>query len=136
MQAETRAAKHTVRAVFVRLLSHSRTDRGMKLIEAESRCIRRGELHEIVVTDVDPLPGGQIDRVGFLGFAEFTAAGVVEAGDHVLLGGEPIGAVVGFDACHHPNHYNILIRADELLTATTAGLDLDDEIAFLDAADG
>jgi hypothetical protein len=136
MQAETRGAKHTVRAVFVKLLRHSRTDRGMTLIEEDSRCIRQGELHEIVVTDTDPLPGGRIDRVGFLGFVEVTRAGVIEVGDQVLLRDRPIGSVVGFDACHYPNHYNILIRAGELLTATTTELGLDDEMAFLDASNG
>jgi hypothetical protein len=131
MQAETRTAKHTVRATFVKLLQHTRTERGMTLIEERSRCMRRGEIHEIVVTDTDPLPGGRIDRVGFLGFAEIVGPGVVEDGDPVELGGRSIGTVLGFDACHHPNHYNILIRTEELLTAATAGVELDAELAFL-----
>jgi hypothetical protein len=117
-----------VRAEFAKLLRHTRTERGMQLIEERSRAVRRGELHEIVVTDAEPLPGDRIDRVGFLGFAEVLVAGVIEAGDEVTLAGADLGVVIGFDACHFPNHYNVLIRADRLVSATELDLRVGDQI--------
>jgi hypothetical protein len=102
----------------------------MQLIAERSRCVRRGELHEIVVTDSDPNGRGIIDRVGFLGFVEVLQAGVIEAGDDATVGESRLGAVLGFDACHFPNHYNVLIRTDRLLAGTDLELSVGDTIAF------
>lgn len=116
---------------FVKLLRHSRDNRGMELLPLESRCIRRGEIHEIVTTDQEGAPpGARIDRVAFLGFAEFEEPGVIERGDLVTLDGRPIGSVLGFDECHFPNHYNILIAMPERLTATDAGIAVGAPIEF------
>jgi L-arabinose 1- dehydrogenase len=124
-------AKRPIDAAIVKPLHHKRVDRGMRLIEHESRCIGRGEIHELVTTDqVDAVPGDRIDRVGFLGFGEFKAGGVVERGDVVRLGGRRLGTVVGFDDCHYPNHYNILIAVGELLSATDLGLGVTNTIVF------
>lgn len=147
--------KHDVRARFVKLLRHIREDRGMTLIPERSRCVLSGQLHEIVLTDtapaaayaegevagfmddaagsagdVDAAVGARIDRVGFLGFAEIMNAGVIDRGDHVHVGGRRIGRVLGFDACHFPNHYNIIIHAPRLGSATELSLSLHDEIVF------
>ncbi|MGO1052067.1 DUF6917 domain-containing protein [Crossiella sp. CA198] len=104
--------KRNIGAVLVKVLVHKRTDRGMHLEEHASRCVRRGEVHELISTDHrDTAPGSRIDRVGFLGFAEITDAGVIDRGDEVWIGHHHIGTVLGFDACHFPNHYNILIAA-------------------------
>jgi hypothetical protein len=46
--------------------------------------------------------------------------GVIDRGDEVWAGDRLVGTVLGFDACHFPNHYNILITTDEPRT----GLDL------------
>ncbi|MEU8708129.1 hypothetical protein [Streptomyces sp. NPDC048565] len=115
--------KRPVRATLVKVLLHRRTDRGMTLLEWASRCVRRGEVHELVVTDQwDPRPGARIDRVGFLGFAEMECGGVVDRGDSLAIGGTEHGTVLGFDGCHLPNHYNILIHAPHLLTGASLGL--------------
>lgn len=103
--------KRVVRAALVKVLTHHRADRGMRLEEHAARCVRAGEVHELVSTDQwDPRPGARIDRVGFLGFAELLCGGVVDRGDMVRIGDTPVGTVLGFDACHLPNHYNILIH--------------------------
>jgi hypothetical protein len=74
--------------------------------------VREGEVHELVTTDhAETAPGARIDRVGFLGFAELHNAGVIDRGDEVWIGDRLVGTVHGFDACHFPNHYNILIAA-------------------------
>ncbi|MFI9490214.1 MULTISPECIES: DUF6917 domain-containing protein [Streptomyces] len=115
--------KRAVRATLVKVLLHRRTDRGMTLLEWASRCVRPGEVHELVVTDRwDPRPGARIDRVGFLGFAEMECGGVVDRGDVLTIGGTVCGTVLGFDGCHLPNHYNILVHAPLLLTGASLGL--------------
>lgn len=113
--------KRTVTGTLVKVLLHRRDDRGMHLEPYASRCVRHGEIHELVTTDhTDTAPGARIDRVAFLGFVELQQAGVIDRGDHLWVEDQPIGTVLGFDACHFPNHYNILIAAHP----PQSGLDL------------
>jgi len=113
-----RASKAPLQGRIVKAMFHTRTDRGMRLIEFPSRCIARGELHELVSTDQQGLAvGDRVDRVGFIGFMEAACAGVLERGDRFIVDGTCRGTVVGFDACHYPNHYNVLITTGSLLTA-------------------
>ncbi|MGW4886219.1 DUF6917 domain-containing protein [Streptomyces murinus] len=114
--------KRVVRGTLVKVLVHRRTDRGMRVEEHAARCVRRGEVHELVSTDQwEPYPGARIDRVGFLGFVELGCGGVIDRGDLVCVGGTVVGRVLGFDACHLPNHYNILIHAER----SVSGRDLE-----------
>ncbi|MGI5355276.1 Gfo/Idh/MocA family protein [Streptomyces sp. CA-252508] len=125
------AAKEPVTARLVKLLFHRRTDRGMVLSPWESRCVRAGDVHELVTTTDRPAaPGDRVDHVGFLGFAEFPAGAVVERGDTVLGPRGRIGTVAGFDECHAPNHYNILIDTDRVLTAEDLDLHTTDTLTF------
>jgi hypothetical protein len=124
-------AKLTVEGALVKLLFHKQTDRGMRLLEFETRCVRRGEIHELVTTDhQDAVAGDRIDRVGFLGFVEIQTGGVIEKGDQVWISDRQIGTILGFDDCHFPNHYNILIAVDELATANDLELTLEQRIRF------
>jgi hypothetical protein len=113
--------KRPVTGTLVKVLLHHRVDRGMKLETYGSRCVRQGEVHELVTTNHTQIaPGTRIDRVGFLGFMEIARAGVIDRGDELWVNGHRIGTVLGFDACHFPNHYNVLITADP----PRSGLDL------------
>lgn len=124
-------AKRAAVASLVKLLFHERDDRGMRLIEHATRCVQRQEIHEIVTTDQrDLAPGDRVDRVGFIGFAEFSVGGVVERGDTVLLDGRSIGVVAGFDECHFPNHYNVLIESRMLLTGADGDIGIGSELRF------
>jgi L-arabinose 1- dehydrogenase len=124
-------AKHDSVATVVKLLFHERDNRGMRLSEWKSRCVPAGEIHELVTTIDRPAQAGdRVYRVGFLGFAEFQQATVVEHGDEVWLGNRRIGSVAGFDECHFPNHYNILIDVPALVTAADLNLRPGDEIIF------
>jgi hypothetical protein len=106
-------AKRPVLATIVKVLLHRRDDRGMTVEPYASRCVRRGEVHELVtMDDAQARAGSRVDRVGFLGFAEMDCGGVIDRGDEVLIDGRPVGHVLGFDACHFPNHLNVLILAD------------------------
>jgi len=123
--------KRALRATLVKVLVHRRTDRGMTLEPHASRCVRRGEVHELVSTDHHEVePGARIDRVGFLGFAEFGCAGVLDRGDEIWIGDRLVGTVHGFDACHFPNHYNILLRTEEVVTGADLQLRPETPIAF------
>ncbi|SOD63385.1 hypothetical protein SAMN06297387_110117 [Streptomyces zhaozhouensis] len=124
-------AKRRVTGVLVKVLLHARTERGMRLEPFASRCVRRGEVHELVVTDQpDETPGARIDRVGFLGFAEIEAAGVLDRGDVLHIAGRRVGTVLGFDACHFPNHYNILVLAPRLVTGDDLALTPESAVTF------
>ncbi|GGK12089.1 hypothetical protein GCM10011583_50200 [Streptomyces camponoticapitis] len=124
-------AKRTVTAEVVKVLLHRRADRGMRMEEFASRCVRQGELHELVTTDqLETEEGARIDRVGFLGFVEISVAGVLDRGDIVLVDGVPMGTLLGFDACHFPNHYNVLIHTAWTLTGPEAGLRPGSQVSF------
>ncbi|MPZ65439.1 MAG: hypothetical protein GEU83_07935 [Pseudonocardiaceae bacterium] len=124
-------SKVIVHATLVKLLFHQRTDRGMTLIAEQSRCVRAGEIHELLTTDQDGLAAGsRLDRVGFLGFVEVCNAGVLDVGDTVTCGDVRLGVVAGFDACHFPNHYNIVLRAERLVTAGDLALPVGRRIEF------
>ncbi|PPK64064.1 hypothetical protein V5P93_006371 [Actinokineospora auranticolor] len=123
-------SKRTVSGVLVKVLVHRRDDRGMRLEEFASRCVRQGEVHELVTTDHtegDP----SIDRVGFLGFAEIRDGGVIDRGDEVRIGDQVVGTVLGFDACHFPNHYNILIRRERPVTGEQIELSPESTVRFV-----
>jgi hypothetical protein len=124
--------KQAVTAALVKVLVHRRTDRGMRLEPYASRCVRAGEVHELVATDhTETHEGARIDRVGFLGFAEITSAGVLDRGDEVWIGSRRVGVLLGFDACHFPNHYNVLIHADPVPTGRDLALAAGEPLLFL-----
>ncbi|GAA2962341.1 DUF6917 domain-containing protein [Actinokineospora diospyrosa] len=126
-------SKRTVSGVLVKVLVHRREDRGMRLEEFASRCVRQGEVHELVTTD-HGVGDGSIDRVGFLGFAEIRDGGVIDRGDEVRIGGQVVGTVLGFDACHFPNHYNILISREVPVTGEQIALSPESTVHFVQSA--
>ena len=108
---------------FVGVMDLSRDDRGFSLIAAPTRCIRRGDVHELIVTDeATAAPGATVQRCRFLGFVEFESAGVLVRGDAVDIDGREIGTVAGFDECHFPNHLNIVLQAADARTGIQLGL--------------
>jgi hypothetical protein len=123
--------KRVVTGRLVKVLVHAREDRGMVLEPFAARCVRGSEVHELVGTDQRGAgPGDRVDRVGFLGFVELDRGGVLDRGDRVLVDGQPVGTLLGFDACHLPNHYNILIAMPEPATGAGLGLRVEAEIRF------
>ncbi|MEU9225571.1 hypothetical protein AB0D40_14525 [Streptomyces massasporeus] len=61
---------------------------------------------------------------------EIGCAGVIDRGDEVRADWDLVGTVLGFDACHFPNHYNILISVPEPLTGPQLGLAPEVEVRF------
>lgn len=123
--------KRDVTGVMAKLLHHTDEKRGMVMMPAASRCVRAGELHELVTSDHGGFaPGAHIDRVGFLGFVEIRSGGVIDVGDLLTIADRPVGTVIGFDDCHFPNHYNVLVGVSRLQTARLLSLAVEDEVAF------
>lgn len=120
------------RGVVVAVLEFKRERRALQLIRPNTRAIRRGEIHELMVTDdAGAAPGGTVDRVAGVAFVEFTTGGILGEGDCVVIAGAEIGAVVGFDESHMPNHQNILLRAPALLSGVERGLALEARVEFV-----
>jgi hypothetical protein len=123
--------KDNIAGRIVKLLKHKRLDRGMILMEEQSRCVQKNQVHELVTTDQQNLSANsRIDRVGFLGFVEINNNGVIERGDNFYIGSCFIGTVAGFDSCHAPNHYNIIIEVPKLITATDISLQVGQYATF------
>jgi predicted dehydrogenase len=127
------SSKGAATARVVKLLYHSRDDRGMRLSEWRTRAVRVGEIHELVTTTDAPVdPGDRVYRVGFLGFVEFSSPTVIGRGDEVYVDDRRIGTVAGFDECHFPNHYNILIDTDAVVSAGDIDLKVADVVRFVE----
>jgi hypothetical protein len=97
--------------------------RGLQLIHPWTRCVRAQEVHELLLTDeMDACPGGTVDRIAAIAFFEFTTGGLLIGGDTVIIGGNEIGVLVGYDETHMPNHQNILLKAPARRTGQEFGL--------------
>ncbi|OIK07782.1 Gfo/Idh/MocA family protein [Streptomyces monashensis] len=131
-------SKNPVSTKVVRLLFHITEDRGMTLSPWGSRAVSVGEIHELVTTTDRPrAEGDKVNRAGFVGFVEFQDPAMLCRGDEVWVrqAGRPdrrIGTLAGFDECHYPNHYNVLIDSDRLWTAGDIDLKPGDEIRFVE----
>lgn len=126
--------KRNIIGRFVKLMFHTKENRNMTLANYNTRCIREKEIHEIVTTDHENLKiGDAINRVGFLGFTEIYTGGVIQQEDLVYINNNYVGKVIGFDECHYPNHYNIIIKTDRPLTSEDIQINVEDTICFVDS---
>jgi hypothetical protein len=115
--APSHILREALTARFVGVLDSRREGRGLNLIHPRTRCIRRYEVHEIIITDESEAgPGRPVNRCHYLGFVEFQAGGLLVEGDSLSVAGRIIGSVAGFDESHFPNHYNIVIKGPRLVT--------------------
>jgi hypothetical protein len=116
----------------VAVLTSKRDQRGLKLIHPYTRCIRKNEIHEFLVTDeTEALPGATVNRVAAIAFIEFTDGGVIMEGDAVLIGGREIGRIAGFDESHFPNHMNILLKSPQRKTGLEQRIEGGDSVEFI-----
>ena len=116
------AQKRDVKGPMVVVLDGKLDDRGLSLIGPMSRCLCRGQVHELILTDEESAkPGATVQRIAYLGFFGVDQEGVVVVGDEMLLDGEKVGVLAGFDETHMPNHLNIVIQS----TIRKTGSELD-----------
>jgi hypothetical protein len=116
---------------LVAILRPSRLDRGLQLIPEKSRCIRAGEVHELILTDeLTAVPGSRVDRVAYLAFAEFATGGLIVQGDLLTVDGQTLGTLIGYDETHMPNHLNIVIGGEAFASGYDRGLRLEARFSF------
>jgi hypothetical protein len=109
--------RRPVMGEVVALLHITFNDRGLKLIQSRSRALRKGEVHELMVTDEEgAAPGGGADRVSAVAFFEVERGGLAVVGDAVTVSGKFLGHVAGYDMTHMPNHMNVLVKRESLET--------------------
>jgi len=124
--------KRIVRARVVVILKGTIKKRGLQLITPQSRCVREKEIFEFMIAeDKDVGPGKTADTVRYLGFAEVERGGSIRIGDKVLLNGETLGQVVGFDETHMPNHQNVVLRGLENTPSVESRMKLESNMEFL-----
>lgn len=129
-KADPYHAKRDLSARLVVVLDGQYPRRGLKLIAQPSRAVCRHQVHELIITDQDVEPGNTVDPIAYLGFAEFEQGGVMVAGDQVVIEGQVVGSVAGFDETHMPNHLNIVIRG-EMRSGRQRQLQLGQEVKFI-----
>lgn len=98
----------------VALLHVNFDDRGLELIETKSRTVKRYEIHELMITDEDAVPGGGADSVRAIGFFEIIESGLIVVGDEVWIEDRYLGELAGYDLTHMPNHMNIVVKSETL----------------------
>lgn len=104
-------------------------ERELKLIVPQSRVLRAGEIHELVlVSDPNAGPGSTVRGGTYLCFFEVVEGGVVTVGDVVYLRGIPLCVIRGFDETHMPNHINIACYTEQPRTGREIGLILEEEL--------
>jgi len=130
------AVRRPLEARFVGVLNNRNDSRGLTLIKAHTRVVRRYDIHELILTDEQTAaPGGIVNGVHYIGFVEFQAGGgLLAEGDSVNVGGEVIGTIAGFDESHCPNHYNVLIKGQRRVTGVELRQQPGDPIIFMPPA--
>jgi len=106
------AQKVKVESKVVAVLRGELDNRNLELIPQPSRVVKAGEIHEIIITDEDVSPGSHVGRIAYIAFLEFLNGGVLVSGDELLIGGKPVGRLLGFDMSHFPNHMNIVVGGE------------------------
>lgn len=122
--------KRTIQGSWSAIMNLERSDRGMIVTPFRTRCLLTGEIHEFILCEKGLNPDEPIDRVSYLGFGEILTGGVAEVGDEFYVDDTLLGALIGFDETHAPNHYNILIASDRLLPGSTLGLQVDGDFSI------
>ena len=116
---------------FVGVLKSKRFQRGLELIEPKTRCVRKYDVHEILITDeMDAAPGCGVNRVFGVGFVEFNSGGSVAQGDRIEINGMTVAEVVGFDETHAPNHLNIVLKTPTPKTGIELGIEPGDTVTI------
>ncbi|HBT40407.1 MAG: hypothetical protein XD58_1509 [Thermotoga sp. 50_1627] len=126
------AKKQPVIGKVVAVLRGRLDNRNLSLIEPRSRALKIGEIHEILMTDEEEAaPGKTVNRVAYVAFVEIVQAGVIVSNDVVKVSdGRQLGKLVGFDETHMPNHQNIVIYSDQLVSGEELGLEIGEMIIF------
>ncbi|PIN85098.1 MAG: hypothetical protein COV47_03925 [Candidatus Diapherotrites archaeon CG11_big_fil_rev_8_21_14_0_20_37_9] len=116
--------KINLKAVVSAVMGHKRNDRAMEMSEWKTRCIKAGDIHELLVsTEYTGNHNETLNSFVYLGFFDFKKGGVIEIGDQVTTtSGALIAEIIGFDDTHLPNHINIVAKSKDNKTGEEFGL--------------
>jgi hypothetical protein len=127
----TYAANRPVLGTIVTVLDSTHETRGLKLISSYSRALPQHSIHELIATDqTDKKPGETADRIAYLAFFEVQRGGCILVGETLVVGGQPIGTILGFDETHEPNHMNIVIGVNARQTGKQLDFAIGKELRF------
>lgn len=125
------AKRRAVRGNIVVVIDLKLNGRRLQLIPTPGRAVLSGEIHELLMTDEENAgPGTEVNSVGVVGFMEFSRAGVIAAGDRVIIAGKAIGSIAGFDETHCPNHLNIVVKSSQRMTGFDLGIEVEDAVSI------
>lgn len=114
-----------VKIKILAVMDHERKDRIFKIEDYQTRCVKKHEMHELIIVD-NALKG---EGAHYIGFIEILSSGVICKGMNIKFGNKYIGKIIGFDYRHMPNHINIIIESENKKTGIRMGLStLDDGI--------
>ena len=115
-------AKRPVPGTVVVVLDGYLDKRSLALIQPISRAYAQHTIVELIATDeAAVLPGGSVQAIAYLGFVELLASGVIVAGDQVVVRGEVVGTIAGYDDTHMPNHQNVVVSVDKRVSGKDLG---------------
>ena len=90
---------------------HARAEnRGLVLVPYPSRAVLQHEIHELILTEEVAEPGSTVDVIAYVCFFEVLGSGILWQSDQVLINGNVIGSLAGFEFSHMPNHMNIIVK--------------------------
>jgi hypothetical protein len=124
--------KLPIRAKVNAVLHAHAENRHLQLEPFPSRAVLKGEIHELILTVENAVPGAPIDQISYLCFFEIETAGVLWQFDRVEINGKPVGTLGGYDSSHLPNHMNVVIHSSiALMTGKEMKLQPGDPIEFV-----
>jgi len=128
----TYAENRPVEGEVVTVLDSLHEARGLNLIPTYSRALPKDSIHELIATDeAEKRPGQTVYRIAYLAFFEVSRGGCIVVGETLLVGGRPVGTVVGFDETHEPNHVNIVVGVRERQTGRQLNFSVSNKLCFV-----
>lgn len=124
-------SKRNVGGKIVSIMNAYLNNRQLKLIDEPTRAFRKYDLVEIIATKEKRHPGETVNSIAYVGFIEIKSGGIIRVSDKFKINERTIGKVIGFDATHFPNHYNLIIHVTDLATGYEIGLNLEDKAEFI-----
>ncbi len=126
---DTYWAKVPILGNLVVVLQGYLPDRELSLINPKSRALLKGEIHELILTnEIEAGPGQTVNNIAYVGFVEIEQGGVAVVGDKIVINGQNMGTVAGFDITHMPNHLNIVLKSSQLLSGADSDFKLRNKV--------
>ena len=122
-------AKRPMRGAVVVVLDGYLDNRSLSLIQPISRAYPQHAVIELIATDEPAaVPGGSVQAIAYLGFVELLTSGVIVAGDEVVVRGEVVGTIAGYDDTHMPNHQNVIVSVTKRVSGKDLGWQVGEQV--------